>query len=240
MIAKRFIIPLIALLGASCSALSSPDPAATLQANNAAIQAEGTSIAQAVQAQATEVRATVSAAETYVAQGEQINDQLLLTMRSVLPPTDQVVQNQGGFTPGHVASPAPPGSFGQATSLALGSTAQASSSTLFTQVGTAETVRDSDGCADSLVSVFPADIQRIYVTARALNISAGTVMRVQWNYEGEPSFEETYTVSVNDDDFCLWFYIEPVADVFGAGNWSVQLFADDRPIDPAVSFTIGM
>ncbi len=237
---------LLMLLGVGCSALSAPDPAATVQANRAGLELEATSIAQAAQAQATEIRATVSAAETLVAAGEQINNQLLLTMRAVFPPTEQVVQNNGGATPGHVASPAPLGVLGEATPLpGAGATAnpgdpQITSNTPFTDVGTALTVRDSDGCSNGLVTAFAADVPRIYVTTRALNIRAGTVMRVQWNYEGEPSYSESFTVAQDDDDFCLWFYIEPTSDVFGAGTWSVQLFANDSPVNDPLTFTIGM
>jgi len=240
MIGKGLFTLILAIFAAGCSALSAPDPAATLQSNRAAIEAEGTSIAQAAQAQATEVRATVSAAETYVAQGEQINNQLLLTMRAVFPPTQQVVQDQGVITPGAAASPAPLGSLPQTTSGAPESSGGSTTSTLFTQVGTALTVNDIDGCSLGVVTTFAADVQRIYVTTRALNIRSGTNMRVQWSYEGQPAFDESFSVGENDEDFCLWFFIEPTNVTFDAGNWSVQLYADDQAIEPLVSFTIGL
>ncbi len=236
----------LATLIVGCSALSSPDPAVTLQAGRADLELEATSIAQSAQAQATEVRATVSAGETLVAQGEAVNNQLLVTMRAVFPPTQQIVQNNGAVTPGSVASPAPPGMLGEAAT--PGAPVDGSnpvdpvinSNTPFTDVGTALTVRDADGCSMGLVTAFAADVQRIYVTTRALNIRAGTVMRVQWNYEGQPSFSESFTVAQDDDDFCLWFYIEPTNATFDAGTWSVQLFANESPINDPLTFTIGM
>jgi hypothetical protein len=227
------------MLVAACSAIAPADPAGTLQANQAAYALEGTSIAQAAQAQGTEVMATAAAAETHVSAAERVNQQLMLTLRAVVPPTQQLVNEGEAFTPGAAASPAPGGVVGAATPLPPGGGA-GGSGTLFTQVGTALEVRDADGCAVELVSGFAADVQRIYVTTRALNVRSGTTMRVQWNYEGQPSFEETYTVPSDDDDFCLWFYIEPTGEVFGAGSWTVQLYADVTAIDPLVSFTVGV
>lgn len=238
------LVSLMLIASAGCSALSAPDPAATLVANRAALDMEATSIAQAAQAQATEIRATVSAAETSVVLGEQVNSQLLLTMRAVFPPTAQIIQNEGAATPGQVASPAPPGMMGLPTTPGAPITPElnrnATGSTLFTEVGTALVVRDDDGCAAGLVSAFAGDVQRIYVTTRALNITGGMIMRVQWNFEGELSFEESFTVAENDDDFCLWFYIEPTNATFGAGNWTVQMFADERPVSDPISFTVGV
>lgn len=238
---RTTLLAVALLIASACGALEAPDPAATLQANRLAFETEATSIAQAAQAQATEISGTAVAAETIVAQGDLINQQLLLTLRAVIPPTQQIVNEGEVVTPGHVASPAPGGVVAAVTPGANPDAGQVSgdSSTLFTQVQTALTVRDSDGCADTLQDAFPADIGRIYITTRALNIRAGTVMRVQWTYEGDPAFTESFTVEQNDDDFCLWFFIEPTEIAFSPGNWTVQLFENERPIDPVVAFTIG-
>lgn len=238
---RAVLLALALLIISACSALEAPDPAATLQANRLAYEAEATSIAQAAQAQATEINGTAVAAETIVAQGDLVNQQLLLTLRAVIPPTQQLVNEGDVATPGHVASPAPGGMVVATAPGANPDGGQASDGggTLFTQVRTALTVRDSDGCADTLMDVFPADVQRIYITTRALNIRAGTVMRVQWTYEGDPAFSESFTVGQDDDDFCLWFYIEPMSIALSPGNWTVQLFQNEQPIDPLVSFRIG-
>lgn len=238
---RSILLAAVLLIVSACSAFEAPDPAATLQANRLAYEAEATSIAQAAQAQATQISGTAVAAETIVAQGDLINQQLLLTLRAVIPPTQQVVNEGEVVTPGHVASPAPGGVVAATTPGANPEAGQVSSdsSTLFTQVRTALSVRDSDGCADTLMDAFPADVQRIYITTRALNIRAGTVMSVQWTYEGEPAFSESFTVEQDDDDFCLWFFIEPTESVFSPGNWTVQLFENERPIEPLVSFTVG-
>ena len=242
------IVGLALLLAVSaCSALTPENPAATLQAQRQGFVDEATSIAQAAQVQATQVMGTAVAAQTYVAQIDGRNQQLLATMAIAYPPTQALVENAGPSTPGQMASPAPAGSVGDAMLAPTqdsGSSGSANTNSLgdmqFTQVGTAASVRDTDDCAVSLVYSFPADVQRIYITTRALNIKAGTEMRVEWYYEGQMTHEETYSVPRDDDDFCLWFSLEPTGSALSSGNWSVKLFANDQSTDPpSVDFTVG-
>ncbi len=235
----------VAILIGACSALTPEDPAATLQAERDGYIAEATSIAQSAQAQATEVETTAVAAQTYVAVMEGRNQQLLATLRVVLPPTQQIVNSGGVVTPGLMATQAPGGVVPEGTQPATGgdNTANTSGSLgdmQFTQVGTASSVRDSDGCAVSLEYSFPANIRRIYITTRALNVKAGTQMHVEWDYQGQSTHTEDWTVPNDDADFCTWFYIEPTGDQFASGNWSVSLTANGIPVDPpTVDFTIG-
>lgn len=236
-----------ALLIGACSALSGDNPAATLQAEREGYVVEATSIAQAAQVQATQVLETAVAAQTYVAQMEGRNQQLLATLYVVLPPTQQIVNSSGVVTPGLLATQSPGGfvpdvtqSAGSDTNSTGGSGAASLGDMQFTQVGTASSVRDSDGCAVSLENTFPANIQRIYITTRGLNVKQGTQMHVEWDYEGQSTHTEDWTVPNDDNDFCLWFYIEPTADQFASGSWSVSLSANGVPVDPpTVNFTIG-
>jgi hypothetical protein len=156
------------------------------------------------------------------------------------PPTQQIVNSSGAVTPGLGATPAPlGGASGEATQPVQDNMASLGDM-LFTQLGTASQVRETDDCAVALESSFPADIQRIYVTTRGLNVRAGTQMHVDWYYQGEISFAEDFTIPRDDDDFCLWFFIEPTESVFSPGSWSVSLFANSQPIDPpSVNFTVG-
>ena len=231
----------------ACGALTPENPAATLQAQRQGFVDEATSIAQAAQVQATQVMGTAVAAQTYVAQIDGRNQQLLATMAIAFPPTQALVENAGPSTPGQMASPVPAGAGGDAMLAPTqngGSSASANTNAFgdmqFTQVGTAASVRDTDDCAVSLVYSFPADVQRIYITTRALNIKAGTEMRVEWYYEGQLTHEESYSVPRDDDDFCLWFSLEPTDNTLSSGNWSVKLFANNQPTDPpSVDFTVG-
>ncbi|MBI1257461.1 MAG: hypothetical protein GC204_08320 [Chloroflexi bacterium] len=235
------------LLISACSALTPENPAATLQAQRQGFVDEATSIAQAAQVQSTQVMGTAVAAQTYVAQIDGRNQQLLATMAIAYPPTQALVENAGPSTPGQMASPAPAGSVGDAMlapTQSSGSSPSDNTNALgdmqFTQVGTAASVRDTDGCAVSLVYSFPADVQQIYITSRALNIKAGTEMRVEWYYEGQLNHSESFTVKQDDNDFCLWFSLEPTDNALSSGNWSVSLFANNQPTDPpSVDFTVG-
>ncbi|MFN8448815.1 MAG: hypothetical protein U0521_09545 [Anaerolineae bacterium] len=235
----------LALLASACSALSPDDPEATLQAQRSGMIAEATSIAQAGQAQSTQVAGTVVAAQTYVALLEGRNRQLVATMQVAFPPTQAVISNSGPSTPGQMATPAPLGSISDSGGASDAPTAMPDSggslgSARFTQVGTASSVRDSDGCADSLTNTFPADVQQVFITTRALNIQRGTEMRVEWYYQGQMTYSESYTVPADDDDFCLWFFLAPSDTVLSPGNWSVKLFANNQSVDPPqVDFTVG-
>lgn len=246
MLVKRARLHALALLAAgmmiasACSALTPEDPAATLRAEREAYVAEATTIASNEIVQQTQVAESVVAAETRVREVEARNALLLATLQVVAPPTQQVVNLSGAVTPGLLATPAPPGSVISGTSGTPVPGGVGTVSTNFVEISTALTVRDSDGCADTVANAFAADVQRIYVTARAFNISAGTTMRVEWFYEGTSSFTESFTVDVSDDDFCLWFYIEPTEVAFSPGSWSVQLYANEQAIQPSASFTIGM
>ncbi|MBL8131149.1 MAG: hypothetical protein JNL42_04765 [Anaerolineae bacterium] len=228
----------LTLLGA-CSTLSPDDPAATLRAEREGYVAEATQIASNILIQQTQSLETVATAEAHLRQVESRNAALLLTLRAAVPPTQQIISDSGIVTPGQVATPAPPGSVGAGNVTAIPGDNVPVGSMEFLSVATALTVRDSDGCADLAANSFTADVQRIYVTARAQNIAQGTVMRVEWFYEGSVTFSESFTIGVNDDDYCLWFYIEPTETAFSPGNWSVQLYANEQAIQPNVAFTIG-
>jgi hypothetical protein len=219
----------MALIGA-CSAFNTTDTAGTAVAQATSLVAEATTIRQTIQAQAAQVEATALAAETYVMEREAINAQLLATMRAAIPPTQQVIQQNDGGTPGLNDVPNVQGD---------GNTADAGIGTRFTQVVTTDAVSDADGCAIGSRTSFTSSDARIYIVTRALNITAGTEMSAEWSYEGTVVYDlDVFTVTENDDDFCLWFYIDPESVTFSPGSWSVQLFANGVAVEPALTFTI--
>ena len=207
---KRLSCLLLLGLGA-CQAFTRPDVPATLRAENAGFIVEATNIVATAQAQATSVQATAVAAQTIIARTNNINQQMMATARAVIPPTPQIAG-------------------ADITSIAEGVEGMQ-----FVEVGTTTSVRDSDGCADGLQSQFAPDTGSIYITTRALNIQAGTLMGVEWRYDGEIAYQENFVVPVDDDNYCIWFNI--VAP-FSAGNWTVRLFENEVPIEPEVAFTV--
>jgi hypothetical protein len=203
---------------------------------------ESTSIAQASRFQATDVSGTAIAAATYVAQRESINAQLALTLRAAVPPTEQIVDSSGPVTPGRVATLSPldaPTSIPNAGEVgaSIGATV---GETQFTEIATTSVVREDDGCADGTQNSFSLSTSRIYATARAYNIRAGTEMGADWLLNGQVVHQSLpWSVESDDDDFCLWFYIEPTDVPFTAGNWMVRLYANGQALNPPASFTIG-
>ncbi|MBC7811080.1 MAG: hypothetical protein H7175_08040, partial [Burkholderiales bacterium] len=200
-------------LTSACQAFQSDDIGATVAADSARYVTEAAGIGQTALAQQTRVLSTAQAAETYVVSMNDINRQLLATVRVVNPPTAAVYSN-----PSAALAPAP--------NVEAGTPAPPTLS--FSDINTAIAVRDSDGCPDVLQTEFSADTSRIYITARALNIRAGTRMSVQWSYDadGQVRFEEPWTVTSSASSFCFWFYAEPSNFEFTPGQWTARLFAD--------------
>lgn len=210
-----FLLTLILTLTA-CQAVVGSQTSATLQAERDSLLAEAAALDASATADAQRVQATAAAAQTTAAEINSINQQLLATARAAIPPT----------LPRVVGSAPEVTEFGTLSPFILE----------FLNTGTASRVRNSDGCAESLQNQFPANIDRIYITTRAINIAAGTVMGVEWRYEGQLVLQETWTVPRDAADFCLWFYIEPSDVPFRPGRWSVRLTANGAPIEPEVSF----
>jgi hypothetical protein len=208
---KRLLRLLLLGLGA-CQAFTRPDIPATLRAENAGYVIEATSIYQTAQAEDARVQITAVAAAATIARIDNINQLLMATARAVIPPTAQIAG--AGIT--------------ESVTSSSGDGMQ------FIEVGTASSVRDSDGCANGLQSQFLQDAGPIYVTARALNIRAGTLMGVEWRYEGAVAHQENFVVPVDDDNYCIWFNLE----AFSAGNWTVRLYENELPIEPEVIFTV--
>lgn len=221
------------------SGLSRP----TIEAELTALVDEATLIATAGVAYSTQIARTVQAAETTTANLQGVNRQLVVTLRALIPPTQQLVTMSGAVTPGY-NEPLPgqtPVALGTAVSTPQASTVDSATGTVnqFTEITTAAAIQSSDGCAVSPQTTFSTTSGRIYATARVLNITAGTRVFVEWRYNGQAvATSVTYTVPQNDPNFCLWFYLEPVDAPFQAGSWSAQFFINGSPVMPVAEFTM--
>ena len=235
-----WFVGMAALLISACAPLLGGDQTPTAELiNRDQYVRESTAIAQAVQLQTTDVAGTAQAAETYVAARESVNAQLVQTLRVAVPSTQQVIEQGGLVTPGMNAPITTPGAPG-GSQMSDGGAASATGETQFVDLATAAVVIDADGCASPAAFSFSTSTTRIYATARAFNIRAGTQMRADWLRDGVVVYQASaWTVEADDDDFCLWFYIEPGDVAFDVGNWSVQVYADDVSLQPAATFTIG-
>ncbi len=108
-----------------------------------------------------------------------------------------------------------------------------------TQVGVALGVYDSDGCATGLQTQVSSGAPRLYATTRILNALAGSQLSVTWTASGQVVYtNNAYTLSENDDDFCLWFYIEPTDVNFAPGEWSIQFLVNGQLAGSPSVFTM--
>jgi hypothetical protein len=229
--------PFIMIILLLLTACETQNIEATLNAGNDTYATEVAALQATAVFRSTEVVATARGAETYVAQANVYNQQLLATVRAGDVPTVAVVQgfvddasvamSEGDNT---VIANSTPGALPNASANIEG--------IQFTEVGVTSSVRDSDSCASFLETQFTTTTSRIYVTTRALNIRAGTTMRAEWSLGGSLAAQDSYTVPADDADFCLWFVLDSSFVTFTPGSWSVRLFANGTPIDPAVDFTI--
>jgi hypothetical protein len=213
---KRIVFACVALFAGACGVLNPHDIPATLQAQNAAYVAEATSIADSLAAREVELAITAQAVATTVANVTNINRQLVATAQAVIPPTSA---RQVGVAPGAEGA-GTPGSTGNAQ---------------FVDTVVTVNKRDSDGCADGFQTEFTSDTARIYAITRALTVSAGTVVSVEWLNNNQSAGQGSYTVTENQTDFCIWF---PFDGPLAPGNWTAQVFVNDQPIQPSITFTV--
>jgi len=219
------------LAGCAGSAASNP---ATLQAEATAFADESTQIALSIESQGTAAVSTAAAARTQIMQIDALNQQLALTLRAAIPPTQQIVNSYGVVTPG-MNAPLP----GQFTPAPSEGTVQPGTSNQLTQIGPALSVLDDDGCAASLVQTVSSGTPRIYATTRMLNAVAGTQVSVSWSVDGQVVYTNTsFALPQDDPDFCLWFYIEPSDVTFSPGNWSIQFLINGTPAGQPSGFVI--
>lgn len=214
----------------ACQPAETEDVAATLAVAQQQIALEETQLSASIGTRAASVSATAYAAETYVVEHNRINQQLLATARFANPPTQQVIAlNPGGryaiSTP-HAATPDP--------GVATAPEAPATGSNQFTGTTTARSVRPEDGCPLEAVTTFTTDDAQIYVVTRAVEVSAGTQMAVEWAYEGQSVDTASYNVPTDEQNFCIYFFL----DSFSPGNWSVTMTADGAAIANPISFTV--
>lgn len=226
---------LIALDACQPTAVTS-EAQATYAAAFATVALEETYISASLVAREADISGTAYAAETYVMLHNSLNQQLLATVRVGNPPTRQVIALNPGGAFQATTTPMPGELTGseavEPDAVAVPNAPDASSQ--FADTTTARTLRQSDGCAQDATTSFTTADAQIYVVTRALQVSAGTQMEVEWRYEDSVIDSATYTVPTDEQDFCIYFFL----DAFSAGSWSVTLTANGSPVSSPVAFTV--
>jgi len=215
-----------------CGVLSNEDIPATLQVEMTAFATEAVAINEAIAIEQTAVVATMVAVETQVREMDSRNGIVLATVRAGTRPTQGVapiiVQSMGE---GAMAELEMEEGAADITDDNITEGMQ------FVDIAMAASVRSSDGCATSSQATFQANSSSIYMTTRAVNLRVGTQISVDWFYEGNLSFQQSWTASSSENSLCIWLFIEPQDVDFSLGSWRATLYADGNAID-SVSFDI--
>jgi hypothetical protein len=258
---------LLCILCTALAGCAGENTSATLVAQNFAYGTEVVTINQTLAARATLVSGDAAAAATQIYAGEVVNRAFqatiaaqstptLVIQRGVVPleaygadaiATTSVTGIEERFIGANTApdargvdanaTPLPSFGGGPASGSAGMVAMPGSAAGQFTAITTASAVNNTNGCATTVTSEFDTSANRIYVTARANNIVGGTVMRVEWRYYGQLAYQDGFTVSDANTDYCFWFYIGPEYLELQPGAWTAQLYANDIPLPPA-AFTI--
>jgi hypothetical protein len=213
---KRNLLYILLIFLAACQS----DEAVMLDATMQAYGTEAANLRDDTQINRTEVVATVQAAGTQSADFERYNQVLRSTIAVVIPSSDEerlLMNNAGGPLPIEMYD-------------------LSNGEMRFVQVGTASDI-DVNGCFLAKRQFFPASIGTIYMTAVALNLRAGTIVRVDWQYGGTVVYSNGWTAPQSVDGQCVAIALTSSNAEFLEGNWTATLYVNGEAIDP-YSFTI--
>lgn len=211
---------LLALLLSSCQALSSNEQNAALESGIQGYGTEAVNIRNAMQSNRTEVAATIAVASTQAAVFNGYNNILRATvflLHSPLEATKVVVQDSQGPLPLEMYD-------------------ISSGAMMFVEMGTTAQI-DSRNCFIKHESFFGMGISTIYMTALALNLQAGTVVRVDWQYGTEVLRSTSWIAPQSAQGQCVALALRSSDIEFASGNWTATMYINGDALDPT-SFSI--
>ncbi|TVR24271.1 MAG: hypothetical protein EA396_01890 [Anaerolineaceae bacterium] len=101
----------------------------------------------------------------------------------------------------------------------------------------ASSLADND-CAAQTVTAFDTTAPRLYVVARAFDITPGTRISSVWLRGDEVLASFDFTPDFTIDNACIWFFADPSDFDFTPGDYTVQLQIDGELAAPPVDFPI--
>lgn len=218
---RHILIVLIFVFLTACQSITSDDESLALQADLEAYGTEAAFLRDQMQLDRTSVAASVEDAGTQIAAFTVYNSQLAATVQSGIIPTATVDLSD-------VSSTGP---------MSVDMFDLSSGEMRFVEVGTAGQITSEDRCFVRHQSFFNAATSVIYMTALALNLQAGTVVRVDWQYGSDVVYSNGWTAPSGADGQCIAIEFRPSNAPFLAGNWTATMYINGNPIDPA-PFTI--
>jgi hypothetical protein len=208
------------LILSSCQSVLGSDENLSLEGTMQAYGTEAANLRDDTQSHRTEVVMTVAAAGTQAADFERYNQSLRGTIVVSMPDSEDeriLLDSAGGVMPIELYD-------------------LSNGEMRFVQVGTSSQI-DVNGCFLAKQQFFPASSSVIYMTAMALNLRAGTVVRVDWQYGGELVYSNGWTAPQSLDGQCVAIEMRPSNAEFLEGNWTATLYVNGEAVDP-YSFTI--
>jgi hypothetical protein len=106
------------------------------------------------------------------------------------------------------------------------------------RLGVASQVNPNTDCPLDVNTQFSARVSQLYVVMRTNALPAGAPLAVTWYYGDEIRAQDTWATPRDFDGVCIWFSLERNRTDFTAGEWSVQLFAYNQPIEDRLRFTL--
>lgn len=213
---RYLIIALIMLLLSSCQAFVGNDEQVVLEVGLQSYGTEASNIRSDMQTNRTAVAATVVVASTQAAEFNRYNDTLRATVAIVHPPIDAtrlVVRDIEGPLPLEMYDI----SDGEMRFVEVGMTSQI----------------DNQNCFIAHEIYFGMGITTVYMAAFALNLQAGTVVRVDWQYGNDVVQSSSWVAPQSVDGQCIALALRSAGAELDEGNWTATLYINGKPIDPA-------
>lgn len=221
---RYVLIILTSIVIAGCQSLEVDEEHHDLAAELEAYGTQAASLRDQMQLERTAVAVTVEFGGTQIAAYTDYNVRLMATLQSGIVPTATL----------------DPADFNAQGPLSLNTFDLSSGEMRFVEIGTAGQITPNDRCFVTHQKFFDAATTSvIYMTALALNLRAGTVVRVDWQYGGEVVYSNGWTAPQSLDGQCVAIELHPDNAPFAIGNWTATMYIDGEAIDPAPFTIIG-
>lgn len=251
-----FIFGVCAILLAGCGVAGDVDMTATVSANEAMLAQEIATLNSSSFARRTELVMTLSVKETELAQIMDINQMLGATLAIGSTPTydlqlgmaqpDRNIEKYAAQMAGQNVNPPMVGGVAPTPNTMIDINAMENRNTTtnitntgqIVRLGVASQINPDTDCPLDAGTQFSTSVTQLYVVMRTNALPAGAPLAVTWYYGDEIRAQDTWATPRDFDGVCIWFSLERTRTDFTAGEWSVQIFAYNQPVEDRLTFTL--
>ena len=210
---------LVSVVLTGCESLAGNDAIVTIGADATIYATEIAALQKAAAIDLTHVVATIAAAGTKVSELSVVNAAIGATLSANYTPTAavrSVVVNAEdmGSSLDHDMMDDMPDTEAEARAMRV------------IDVFNARSVDGSSGCATRTASRFSNSDERIYLTARVLDLQAQTYFDVDWIYRDRVVYRVSWQATYAAQAECIWFYATPQDFPFLPGEYSSKIFVN--------------